>query len=254
MAENLTTKFFNNVRTAENILGIYRNYFNLDKRVRCFVIIRVLVVFTSFFIDYLSYSLFEGTHIFDDVRYLSALIYRTQIFLSNFLMIINILRSHAYSVYFNDFMAVNKSYGEYPSFQKCLKKINFNILASATAFLTLEVAQVAFQITVFIDKFHFSTFAKSVSEKIITARLIFDHIILYANIQMLSNFVKCLNTGITGIIKKYDNVDKTVPRNINRCTGVPTAEEMKTLSDHYKYLVRCSKYLSTTFYIQVIIF
>ena len=246
--------------TAENIMGVYRNFNTLTKFKKTLVVIRVVFeVFVYVFVFKINVDAFRSFTFTCTVvpPTIMGLFYMCN-FISGFIiMICGVQSSHSFKIFITDVRTVHHCFkGESTHYDKYVKKLK-TVLITATA-LHMCGSIVMFA-TKTLNKIYLEATGLTLNyvlfvtlEIYVEIRHILENIVLYTYITMLHHFLKTVNDCILDILKKDDEPVKILYANRRqRIDLISMNEALDDCAMKYRYLISCSKKLSACFSSQV---
>lgn len=250
--ENL--KIIHYLRIAENVMGIYRNYFlygrSSKKYILVYVIFKILLCFVLF-INNLYFALVLLT-LTINMEWFYLFIYLNILIGDIVCIAYGILKSREYEIAISNLMAVHIIYSEEVHYKENLKQIVTNFLISCIVILVVELcfSTWTYYLLTFVLRDRamiiivcFTFFCNKINN-------ILDVFALYNYLEILSNLLKCLMATLDETEKKICTDNNQLDLEIKRQNLL---EKILCWAELYEHLVYSSQRLTACFKYQVII-
>lgn len=239
------------MQTAENIMGVHRNYISVGKYYKILILMRIVfeivlcvAVYCPSFIA-LSPSLRLRT----DVTKLVAIFHASSLLKGFSIITCAVQSSHSYKLFINNFIEAQYCFWNIDINKKFIKKFKVIFLLAASSFTFLNVILVTLRVLTSPTRIEESYIVLFLIEIYIEIRHLLENVILYIYISIIHYLLQTINTSICELKAKCNVIEKRP--NSYRWTDLLTVGQVEEWAIKYQKLESCSNKLSACFSSQV---
>lgn len=239
--------------TAENIMGVHRNYSSVGKCHKILILIRIIVeivVYVGVFCK--NFIVFSPTIKLNENVTLMLVLYHLAFLLNGVSIIICAVQSsHSYELFMDNFMAVQYCFWNVDIDKKYIRYFKIVFLTASSTYSIANVILITLRVILLhLDETYI---ALLLIEIYVEIRYILESVIFSTYISILQCYLNSMNMRICDIKAQYTVLEKSQNSHMSQENDLLTKAQVNEWATKYKRLESCSKSLSECFKIQVII-